>query len=316
MSITVRIAKSNAELNDILDFRYKVHIRNRPRFGDLGLVDKKLIDTLDIFPSTLNFLATHAGNPVATLRLSEFIPDNVIQNLIYSFAETHQNLKGSFCLLDMLTCQIEQTKFDPIFESLIKMAVKTAGVGGYGHVGFLAPAHLEAKLIPIGFTRIVAPFNSRHFGIDVVPLLLNTTEFLQKFGLAFKDRELLRFIEIFYYSIFEPGEILAVQGEKGITAYLLTQGKVDVLIKGPDATVVRIASLGEGSLIGEVAMLTSEVRTASLVATELVSTICFDREDFLKKMYEEPHRSLDIFKIFSKRLADSNRRLAELQKNA
>jgi CRP-like cAMP-binding protein len=121
----------------------------------------------------------------------------------------------------------------------------------------------------------------------------------------------MRFQEVFYCSVFEAGEVIVAQGEKGSTAYLIEDGEVEVLIKGKDQ-LIPISTIGRGQLIGEIAMVTNEPRTASVISKTVTSCIAFDRSEFMRLLYSQPHRSLDIFKIFSKRLSESNRRLAEV----
>jgi CRP-like cAMP-binding protein len=72
-----------------------------------------------------------------------------------------------------------------------------------------------------------------------------------------------------------------------------------------------IRTLSAGQLIGEVAMLTNDTRTASIVTKTKCPCVSFERAEFMKLLYAEPHRSMDIFKIFGKRLSESNKRLAE-----
>lgn len=78
--------------------------------------------------------------------------------------------------------------------------------------------------------------------------------------------------------------------------------------------MVSISRIPPGVLIGEVAMITNEPRTASLICAEITPCVAFDRGEFFNIMYSEPHRSVEVFKILSRRLSASNRRIAEIKK--
>jgi len=314
MPTIIRLAKSTQELNDILDFRFQIQTQIRPVSRDLQATAHKLIDPLDVFPTTRNVLASFQGKPVATLRLSEVQNNHPIQNYSYSFDESARNVNGKSFLFDMFCVDSQFSQDALVIKNLFNMALKTLSDHGIENAFFLSPLILQRDLESLGFEKIQNSFFCPKHQVDVVPMRIAVQTFLHFFESGFKDKELFRFKEIFYFMVFNAGEILAAQGERGVTAFLLTAGEVEVLLrKGPE--LLKLATLTNGSLIGEIAMLTSEPRTASLIASQRTSCVSFDRSDFLRLMYAEPHRSLDIFKIFSKRLTDSNLKLAEAQSN-
>lgn len=315
MPTLIRLAKFTQELNDILDLRYLIQKRIHQDIFSQDSITHKLIDPLDVLPSTLNLFASRDGIAIACLRLSEYQPGNPVQNFSFSFDESAKNLTGKKFVLDMF-CSIDQSEVANLtVRGLLQMAQKTLADLKASHAFFVVPVQLESELLSLGFQPLGKAYACSKYQCDVLPLLLDVELFLKNFSETFPDREVFRFREIFYYTIFRAGEIMAEQGEQGATAYFINQGEVDVLISNSELDLVKIASLKSGSLIGEIAMLTSEPRNASLVVREPTSCIAFDRSEFLRVLYQDPHRSLDIFKIFSKRIAESNRKLAEV-KNA
>jgi cold shock CspA family protein len=56
------------------------------------------------------------------------------------------------------------------------------------------------------------------------------------------------FQEAFYFAIFAAGEVMAVQGEKGATAYLLEKGEVEVLLD-TNSQLVPLTTLKEGQKV-------------------------------------------------------------------
>lgn len=64
----------------------------------------------------------------------------------------------------------------------------------------------------------------------------------------------------------EPGAALFRQGEVGDAAFLLVEGAVDVQVAVPGHEDRRLARLEAGSILGEIALLLDEPRTASVIS--------------------------------------------------
>ncbi|KAJ3065091.1 anaphase-promoting complex subunit Hcn1 [Podochytrium sp. JEL0797] len=60
---------------------------------------------------------------------------------------------------------------------------------------------------------------------------------------------------------FTPGDFITKQGDSGLDMFFILQGKVNVLVND-----VKVVSLYDGSYVGEVALLTRSLRTASIQA--------------------------------------------------
>jgi hypothetical protein len=315
MPTLIRIPKFTQELNDILELRFFVYNQISNQKTGLLVQNKKLIDPLDVFPSTKNFFASAEGKTIGAIRMSEFQIHNSIQNYSYNFDESVMSMGGKTAVLDML-CLTKEFRSTPFgFRDLLQMSLKTASDLMIDHVLFAAPVALLDFCKELGFDELGPRYQCAKYQVEMVPLCCHLKKYISGLESRFEDKEIFRFREIFYYANFIAGEVMSLQGERGLTAYFVNDGNVDVVLKSP-AGLTKIASLPRGRLIGEIAMITGDPRNASLVVTEATSCVCFDRSDFLKLMYSEPHRSLDIFKLFSKRFAESNRKLAEAKQNA
>ncbi len=315
MPTLIRIPKFSQELNDILELRYRVHHEPSESTEKPLFRPKKLIDPLDVLPSTKNIFASIEGKAVGSIRLSEYQHQNEIQNYSFNFEESARNLNGKSSILDML-CLTREFRCTPFgFRDLLQMSLKTASDLMMDAVFFATPSVLLEACKDLGFETLGQPYICSRYQMEMVPVCCHLKKYIQALESRFEDKEIFRFREIFYYANFVAGEIMSLQGERGLTAYFVNDGNVDVVLKS-DAGLTKITYLPRGRLIGEIAMITGDPRNASLVVTEATSCVCFDRTDFLKLMYSEPHRSLDIFKLFSKRFAESNRKLAEAKQNA
>jgi CRP-like cAMP-binding protein len=70
---------------------------------------------------------------------------------------------------------------------------------------------------------------------------------------------------------YAKGKIVFNEGENGAEAFLVEKGKVLILKKGVDAPII-VASLGPGSLFGEMAIIDGSPRMATAVAGD--DTVC------------------------------------------
>jgi CRP-like cAMP-binding protein len=73
---------------------------------------------------------------------------------------------------------------------------------------------------------------------------------------------------------FAAGEPLMSEGDFGQSLFLIESGSADVLIEGK-----KVREVGPGEVLGEVAVLASGRRTASVIATSPVQVIAFFKPD-------------------------------------
>lgn len=86
---------------------------------------------------------------------------------------------------------------------------------------------------------------------------------------------------------FFTGETLMHQGQPGDSLYILDKGRVEVVVSH-DGRSERVAELGPGSFIGEMALLTGAQRTATVVALEPIHSFVIDREAFARILEGNP----------------------------
>ena len=64
----------------------------------------------------------------------------------------------------------------------------------------------------------------------------------------------------------DPGEVLIRQGDTGDDLFLVIAGQVDVEVQHPDGTKTVVDTIGDGGVVGELALLTGQPRNATVVA--------------------------------------------------
>ena len=77
---------------------------------------------------------------------------------------------------------------------------------------------------------------------------------------------------------YEAGHVIVREGEPGDIFYMIDSGSVDVFIKAKGSKPV--ATLQRGKFFGELALLSSDVRTASCIAKSRVKCHILMRKDF------------------------------------
>lgn len=80
--------------------------------------------------------------------------------------------------------------------------------------------------------------------------------------------------------VFGSGSILFKEGTDGNEAYLIESGKVEIALRSQSARRVVLNVLGRGELVGEMALISGEPRSATAVAVTDVSVIVVPRGDF------------------------------------
>lgn len=102
---------------------------------------------------------------------------------------------------------------------------------------------------------------------------------------------------------FAQGEHLIRQGEAGDSLFLITQGTVSVRL-AVDGEERELNSLHPGDFVGEMSLMTNEVRTASCVAMTDVTSLTLDRAGFSDLLAKRPEMAESISAILAARAAE------------
>ena len=110
--------------------------------------------------------------------------------------------------------------------------------------------------------------------------------------------------------VFEPGHTLFLQGEEGDAAYVIIDGKADVLVDASQGPV-SVAHMERNAIVGEVAILCDVPRTATIKAITRLDTLRITKAQFLQLLTEFPELSIEIMKILAMRLGATTTELSE-----
>jgi CRP-like cAMP-binding protein len=111
----------------------------------------------------------------------------------------------------------------------------------------------------------------------------------------FRDKEALSF---------SARQFIFKAGDPGQTMYIIIEGEVEILIKN-----VVVETAGPGSIVGELALIDDEPRSASAVAKTDCRLVAVDRRRFEYLVQETPLFSLSVMKVLADRLRRTDARI-------
>jgi CRP-like cAMP-binding protein len=112
---------------------------------------------------------------------------------------------------------------------------------------------------------------------------------------------------------YEPGAILFRQGDDSDAAFVILEGRADVMLETP-AGQIKVATLGENSLVGEMGVMTNSPRSATIVAESALTTLRIPKEMFMSLVTEFSQVSLAVIRELASRVEHTNRALAAAQR--
>jgi len=126
------------------------------------------------------------------------------------------------------------------------------------------------------------------------------------------DQEGINFVvERLKYKRYEAEEVICGAGDPGDKMYIIIDGQVKVVVFSEDREENIIAYLKSGDYFGEMALLTGESRSASVVTTDASEMLVLEKTDFDRVIENYPSITLSLGKIISQRLRNTLRQTAE-----
>jgi CRP-like cAMP-binding protein len=97
-------------------------------------------------------------------------------------------------------------------------------------------------------------------------------------------------------------EILFNKGDKGDSLFIINSGAVKIVTQDSQENEVVLNQVGAGEIIGEMALLDHEPRSAGVVALEETSVMELSREDFMEILSRQPELALSVIRSLISRL--------------
>jgi CRP/FNR family cyclic AMP-dependent transcriptional regulator len=96
---------------------------------------------------------------------------------------------------------------------------------------------------------------------------------------------------------YQPDEKVFIEGSPGSTMYVIIDGNVEISVAGK---LIEVA--GPGTIVGEMALIDSCNRSATVVAKDNCLLAQVNESDFLSLMEKTPRFGLSVMKILVTRL--------------
>ena len=100
---------------------------------------------------------------------------------------------------------------------------------------------------------------------------------------------------------YDKGETVFSQGQKGDAFYIIYQGSVEIRLRHWLVLSKKIATLKSGDFFGEIALISDEPRTATVVAAEPTMLFTLIAEDFKFVLHENPTAAEEMKHIAARR---------------
>jgi CRP-like cAMP-binding protein len=120
---------------------------------------------------------------------------------------------------------------------------------------------------------------------------------------AMPSEELAQIAEIAEEQAFVAGDPVFAEGEPGDALYLVVEGTVRVH-RGDK----QLAQLGVRDVVGEMAVLDGEPRSASVTVVKDAALLKIGRDDFRDILTERPEIGMGVIKVLSRRLRETSKK--------
>lgn len=101
---------------------------------------------------------------------------------------------------------------------------------------------------------------------------------------------------------FRKNAILMTEGDAGESMYVIQSGLVKVFVSDEDGKELVLYEQGAGAVIGDIALLDDEPRSASVSTLDKTSALMIGKSSFIQCLKESPEMSLGIIRSLTQRL--------------
>lgn len=105
-------------------------------------------------------------------------------------------------------------------------------------------------------------------------------------------------------NLFQPAQIIVTQGTPGQAFYLILSGRVEILRDG-----VSLGAFSAGDFFGEMSLLDSAPRSATIRAVEQTTCLMLSSWDFKALLEKNPSIAIKLLEVLSRRLRVADERI-------
>lgn len=319
MAIRVKAAETANELADVYRLRHQVYVEGEGYFknhpGD------HIVDQFDTLSQVINVIAYKGDTPIGTIRLNRDSEIGLPCDEIYDFSEYRKSETAKakaeglpepiFCSGGMLAIAEDWRNRRDLFQALFRMTLDVGGQWGGTHVLLTVNVKSASIYKRLGFSIISDEIWSDAIGEHIVAMVSPFKPVYDwAFGSFSDKKELLdSFAGCFQVYLADSGTDICIEGEEGHEAFLISKGLVDITrTDGEINEKLHLATLGEGELFGELALIDDQTRSATVTAKSNVELMVLSRDVFWDKLHQDPEYLKSLLKVLTRRIRDADQR--------
>lgn len=108
--------------------------------------------------------------------------------------------------------------------------------------------------------------------------------------------------------LYNDGEVIIKQGDKGNCLYVIQEGLVDVILESPEGNI-KVAQLGETEFFGEMGLFEEDVRSCTIRAVGEARILTIDKRNFMKSIHRDSSLAYRLLEKMSQRLREANKKI-------
>ncbi|MCW8830687.1 MAG: cyclic nucleotide-binding domain-containing protein [Gammaproteobacteria bacterium] len=294
----------NADTPELLDgvykVRHKVFSEEEGKFEATD--DGRVIDRFDAYQTSHCMAVVNNEEVVGSMRITLDSPLGLPADEFFDF-RSHLPADSKLFSCGMY-CVQKDFRAPRIALGLIMMASYLSMSNGVSHVAAPINPAIAKLLKRVGFKQLGDEFKDPHFGLPVLPMLLDINDLNDHFINFVKQNDLYNFLHSYEYYTFSKDEHVIKSGEPGDMAYVIIEGEVE--IKNNSAL---LGSLKEGDIFGELALLTEDVRSADVFAKTDVKAMTLHKDAFLKHLHTNPDQAMKLINTLGQRIKSLNEKV-------
>jgi CRP-like cAMP-binding protein len=111
---------------------------------------------------------------------------------------------------------------------------------------------------------------------------------------------------------FEKNDVIVREDDVGESMYIIKSGRVAITKQKDRTASIELAVMGEGECFGDMAVIDTEVRSATVRAQQDCVLLKINRDDLLEVLSDFPRIAIELLRTFVKRLRTANYKIQEL----
>ncbi|HET8772127.1 MAG TPA: Crp/Fnr family transcriptional regulator [Gemmatimonadaceae bacterium] len=143
---------------------------------------------------------------------------------------------------------------------------------------------------------------------------MSSAEFLKTVPLfrSLAPADLDAFSRLLRPKSYPKGSVILFEDDQGDSLFIVRAGRVKVVLVSEDGREVILGILGVGEHFGELSLIDDEPRSAHVVAMEECTLLVLRREDFKRRVEQEPAVAWSMLLEMSRRLRRADEKIGAL----